>query len=71
MSTIKKADKIIGFKNGEKVEEGDNDSLLKIVDGVYKTLSNMQTYVDDDNEDEKTERRNHSKLFPKMMLLRK
>ncbi len=64
MSTIKKADKIIGFKNGKKVEEGDNDSLLKIEDGVYNTLSSMQTYAED-SDDEKTEKEESLKTVSK------
>lgn len=54
LSTIKKADLIIGLKNGEVVEQGNNESLLLIEDGVYKTLSNMQTWVDDGTSDETT-----------------
>ncbi|CBY10476.1 unnamed protein product [Oikopleura dioica] len=64
LSTIKNADKIIGFKNGKKVEEGDNESLLNIEDGVYNTLSSMQTYAED-SENEKTEKEEFLKTVSK------
>ena len=54
LSTIKKADKIIAFKEGRIVEEGDHESLLKIENGVYSTLNSIQT-ISEDNNDEKSD----------------
>jgi subfamily B ATP-binding cassette protein MsbA len=43
LSTIQKADHIIVIKDGEIVEEGTHDSLLKN-NGLYKKLSEMQSF---------------------------
>ncbi|MFA5858316.1 MAG: ABC transporter ATP-binding protein [Elusimicrobiota bacterium] len=52
LSTILKADKILAFENGELMESGKHDELLKN-DGVYARLYNQQfklvkTYMDND-----------------------
>ena len=44
LSTIKNADKICGFSDGKKVEEGNHDSLMELENGVYFNLCNMQTF---------------------------
>ena len=48
LSTIRNADIIIGLRNGEVVEQGNHDSLMKIENGVYYSLCNMQTFGDGD-----------------------
>ena len=42
LSTIRKADKIIVMNKGNIVEEGTHDELLKITNGYYKNLYDMQ-----------------------------
>ena len=42
LSTIQNADKIIVINNGEIVEEGRHEDLLKIENGAYKALYEMQ-----------------------------
>jgi len=42
LATIKSADKIIVMDSGEIVEEGSHDELLKISEGYYKNLYNVQ-----------------------------
>ncbi len=43
LSTIQKADHIIVLKDGEIVEEGNHDKLIKM-NGLYKKLSEMQSF---------------------------
>lgn len=52
LSTVRNADKIIGFKDGKKVEEGPHDALMKIEGGVYHHLvtSQMAKDVDEDED---------------------
>ena len=42
LSTIQKADKIIVLDKGEIMEMGTHESLLKIENGRYKNLHDMQ-----------------------------
>ena len=42
LSTIQNADKIVVINNGEIVEEGKHEDLLKIENGAYKALYEMQ-----------------------------
>lgn len=42
LATIKKADKIIVMDNGKIVEEGTHRELLKVADGFYKNLYEVQ-----------------------------
>lgn len=42
LSTIKNADRIIVIKDGELIESGSHDELMKINDGEYKHLYEMQ-----------------------------
>jgi len=42
-STIQKADHIVVLRDGEIVEEGNHDSLIK-TNGLYKKLSEMQSF---------------------------
>ena len=42
LSTIQNADKIVVINQGEIVESGTHDELLKIENGAYKTLYNAQ-----------------------------
>lgn len=44
LSTIKNSDKIIGFDDGEALESGNHDELLKREKGIYQNLVNMQSY---------------------------
>ena len=44
LSTVKNADKIIGFVDGAVVEEGTHESLMQKEGGVYFHLRNMQTF---------------------------
>lgn len=57
LSTVINADKIIVLENGEIVEEGTHDNLVKL-DGKYKSLVNRQLvssekkwddFIDDDD----------------------
>ncbi len=43
LSTIQKADHIVVLKDGEIVEEGNHDELI-IMNGLYKKLSEMQSF---------------------------
>jgi subfamily B ATP-binding cassette protein MsbA len=43
LSTIQKADHIVVLRDGEIVEEGNHDSLIKLK-GLYKKLSEMQSF---------------------------
>jgi ATP-binding cassette subfamily B (MDR/TAP) protein 1 len=45
LSTIKNAEKIIGFANGKAVEEGNHESLSNKENGIYSNLCNMQTFA--------------------------
>lgn len=42
LSTVRRADKILVFKDGEIVETGQHDELLKIENGVYRHLYELQ-----------------------------
>lgn len=42
LSTVRRADKILVFKNGTIAESGTHDELLKKEDGVYRNLHNHQ-----------------------------
>ncbi|MEK7650498.1 MAG: ABC transporter ATP-binding protein [Patescibacteria group bacterium] len=42
LSTVRRADKILVFKDGEIVETGKHDELLKIENGVYRHLYELQ-----------------------------
>lgn len=42
LSTIQNADKIVVINDGEIIEEGKHDALLKIENGAYKALYNAQ-----------------------------
>ena len=42
LSTVRRADKILVFKDGEIVETGKHDELLKIESGVYRHLYELQ-----------------------------
>ena len=44
LSTVKNADKIVGFLDGAVVEEGTHQSLMEKEGGVYFHLRNMQTF---------------------------
>ncbi len=43
LSTIRKADKIIVIDKGTVTESGSHDELMKIENGLYRSLSKMQT----------------------------
>jgi ATP-binding cassette subfamily B protein len=43
LSTIRKMDRIVVVKNGRIVEEGSHDLLVKIENGVYQRLWNLQS----------------------------
>ena len=42
LSTVRKADRILVFKDGNIVESGNHLELLKINDGEYKRLYELQ-----------------------------
>jgi ABC-type multidrug transport system fused ATPase/permease subunit len=42
LSTVRKADKILVFKEGKLIEQGKHDELLKIPDGEYRRLYELQ-----------------------------
>lgn len=42
LSTIRKADNILVLNKGEIVEQGTHDQLMKVNDGLYKNLSDLQ-----------------------------
>lgn len=52
LSTIRNSDKIIGFHEGEALESGSHEELLKLDKGVYQNLCNMQSSgpIEDDGE---------------------
>ena len=50
LSTIRNADKIIAFQDGRVVEQGSHEELLKIEDGVYANLINMQAGREEEAE---------------------
>lgn len=54
LSTIRNSDKIIGFHEGEALESGSHEELLKLDKGVYQNLCNMQSSgpIEDDEEGE-------------------
>jgi subfamily B ATP-binding cassette protein MsbA len=43
LSTIQSADQILVIHQGQIIERGTHDELLKIEEGFYKKLSSMQT----------------------------
>lgn len=43
LSTVRKADKIVVIEKGEVVETGTHDSLLSNTNGLYRSLSRLQT----------------------------
>ncbi len=56
LSTIRKMDRIVVVKDGRIVEEGNHDILLRVENGVYRRLWNLQTMdflQDDTKEDER------------------
>jgi len=50
LSTIRKMDRIVVVKDGSIVEEGDHDLLLKIEDGLYRKLWDLQSTASLPNE---------------------
>ena len=42
LSTIRNADKIVVLENGEIVETGTHEELMKISSGAYRSLNEMQ-----------------------------
>lgn len=42
LATIRKADKIVVIENGEVIETGSHDELVKIEGGLYRNLSQLQ-----------------------------
>jgi len=42
LSTIRKADTIVVIDQGKIAEQGTHDQLLKISNGIYKNLSELQ-----------------------------
>ena len=42
LSTVRKADVIVVFKEGKVVEIGDHQSLMTIEDGIYQTMYALQ-----------------------------
>jgi ATP-binding cassette subfamily B protein len=43
LSTIRKMDRIVVVKDGHIIEEGSHDLLVKIENGVYQRLWNLQS----------------------------
>merc|ERR1712136_320810 len=43
LSTIRNSDKIIGFHEGEALESGSHDKLMKVENGIYQNLCNLQS----------------------------
>jgi ABC-type multidrug transport system fused ATPase/permease subunit len=42
LSTIRNADKIIVLEKGEIIESGTHEELIKLEDGLYKSLCRLQ-----------------------------
>ena len=42
LSTIRKADKILVMEHGQLIEEGNHKELMKLTNGVYRNLSELQ-----------------------------
>ena len=42
LSTIRKGDNIVVIDQGNIAEQGTHDQLLKLPDGIYKNLSELQ-----------------------------
>ncbi|CAD5117028.1 DgyrCDS5857 [Dimorphilus gyrociliatus] len=55
LSTVRTADKIVGFKEGKKIEEGAHDDLMKIQGGVYHHLVTSQSAKEVDDDDDNDE----------------
>uniref|UniRef100_H2ZPW7 Bile salt export pump n=1 Tax=Ciona savignyi TaxID=51511 RepID=H2ZPW7_CIOSA len=53
LSTIRSADKIFAFHEGQIMEEGSHEELLLIKDGVYSNLINMQAGRESEESEEK------------------
>jgi ABC-type multidrug transport system fused ATPase/permease subunit len=45
LSTIRKADTIVVIDHGSIAEQGTHDQLLKLPDGIYKNLSELQFHA--------------------------
>jgi ATP-binding cassette subfamily B protein len=52
LSTIRQVDRILVFDAGRIVEEGSHDELVRIPDGHYRRLVEMQTFGPPDAQDE-------------------
>lgn len=50
LSTIRNSDKIVGFHEGQALEQGSHDDLLKVENGIYQNLVNMQSYSAEEGE---------------------
>ncbi|MDE2019453.1 MAG: ABC transporter ATP-binding protein [Patescibacteria group bacterium] len=52
LSTIRKMDRIVVVKDGQIIEEGNHDLLLKLKNGLYQKLWNLQSsdFIQDDVE---------------------
>jgi len=69
LSTIKNSDKIIGFHEGEALESGNHNELLKVKNGIYQNLVHMQTYESESTE--KGDEEKKSETFQEKNQLRK
>lgn len=56
LSTIRNADRIVAFQEGTVAEQGTHDELLKLPDGVYSNLINMQAGRETDEVSELPEK---------------
>jgi len=67
LSTIRHADKIIGFASGKCVEQGPHDELIKLENGVYSNLYNLQTFAKaaTQENDDKTDTDEKNSINPK------
>ncbi|CAF3233074.1 unnamed protein product, partial [Rotaria sp. Silwood2] len=66
LSTVRNADKIIVMQQGEIVEEGDHDSLMK-AQGIYFDLIKQQNLCQFEEEEEEEELRLEQKEITKLM----
>ncbi len=55
LSTIRKMDRIFVVTNGQIVEEGNHDLLLKIKDGTYQKLWELQTMDSSEDKNDQTQ----------------